>query len=114
MSVDSETTPAVVPGGGLPSKNVTPENPEPPVGAVKAIPTKKEPPPETPQSIRLRVYVILSVWAVVILVGLPIWWWTTAIHRANLPLDDMMNWAEGRVMLHIPVSSILKLTSVGM
>lgn len=75
----------------------SPTNVDPPQNAVSAIPTKKEPPPETPAAIRLRVYVILSFWAIIVIVGLPIWWWTTAIYRADLPLDQMMDWAEGRV-----------------
>ena len=69
----------------------------PGANAVTAAPKKREPPPETPGSIRLRYYVILSFWAFVILVGLPIWWWTTTIYRASLPIDQMMDWAEGRV-----------------
>jgi hypothetical protein len=95
MPVDQKTTPAVVGDPALSVKNVTSE--KPPADAVLAIQQKKEPPPETPEAIRLRLYVILSFWAIVILVGLPIWWWTTAIYRANLPLDQMMDWAEGRV-----------------
>ena len=73
------------------------DNEEPPAAAVATISRKKNPPPEKPQSIRIRLYVILSFWAIVLLFGLPIWWWTTAIYRANLPLDAMMDWADGRV-----------------
>lgn len=39
---------------------------------------------------------ILSFWLIVALLGLPIWWYTTTIYRANLPLDDMMEWADGK------------------
>ncbi|TVY92362.1 GPI transamidase component-like protein [Lachnellula willkommii] len=67
-----------------------------PANAVSVAPKKKEPPPETPESIRLRVFVILSFWAIVLFLGLPIWWRTTAIYRAKLPLDQMMDWADGR------------------
>ena len=68
-----------------------------PANAVSAAQKKKEPPPESPESIRQRIYVILSFWAIIITIGLPIWWKTTAIYRANLPLDQMMDWADGRV-----------------
>jgi hypothetical protein len=58
---------------------------------------KKEPPPEKPADIRARFLVFFSFWAIVLFLGLPIWWKTTAIYRAKLPLDQMMDWAEGRV-----------------
>ena len=58
---------------------------------------KKEPPPEKPEDMRQRSYVILSFWLIVVLLGLPIWWATTTIYRANLPLDQMMEWADGKV-----------------
>jgi phosphatidylinositol glycan class S len=70
-----------------------------PANAVSAAPKKKEPPPESPDSIRQRIYVVLSFWAIIIIIGLPIWWKTTAIYRASLPLDQMMDWADGRVHL---------------
>ena len=60
---------------------------------------QKEPPPETPNSIKTRGLVILSFWAVVILLGLPVWIWTTSIHRASLPLQDMLDWADGKVLV---------------
>ncbi|KAL5353140.1 GPI transamidase component [Pseudogymnoascus australis] len=69
---------------------------EAPAAAVAAIPKNKGPPPEKPRSIRIRLYVIVSFWAIVLFLGLPIWWWTTAIYRADLPLDVMMDWADGR------------------
>ncbi len=67
-----------------------------PANAVSAY-KKKEPPPESPASIKLRSLVILSFWAIIIAVGVPIWWKTTTIYRASLPLDQMMDWADGRV-----------------
>ncbi len=70
---------------------------EAPAAAVSAIPKKKGPPPEKPENIRIRLYVIAAFWAIVLFIGLPIWWWTTAIYRADLPLDAMMDWADGRV-----------------
>lgn len=58
---------------------------------------KKRPPPELPESIRIRSLVVLSFWAVVVFLGLPIWWRTTSIYRARLPLHEMMEWADGKV-----------------
>jgi phosphatidylinositol glycan class S len=69
-----------------------------PANAVTVAPKKKDPPPESLESIRLRRWVILSFWAIIIIVGLPIWWKTTTIYRASLPLDQMMDWADGRVL----------------
>ncbi|EJT72952.1 hypothetical protein GGTG_09803 [Gaeumannomyces tritici R3-111a-1] len=57
---------------------------------------RKEPPPEKPADARRRTHVVLSFWALILTFGLPIWWHTTSIYRANLPLNDMMDWAEGR------------------
>lgn len=61
---------------------------------------KKQPPPESTEAIRVRQSVILSFWAIVIILGIPIWLWTTSIHRARLPLQEMVDWAEGRVILY--------------
>ena len=58
---------------------------------------KKQPPPESSHSIRSRAFVIFSFWAVVVFLGLPTWWWTTSIHRARLPLEVMLDWADGKV-----------------
>ncbi|KAJ2896466.1 GPI transamidase component PIG-S [Zalerion maritima] len=66
----------------------------PPSTAVSAAPSRKEPPPEEPHDVRRRSYVILSFWLIVLLLGLPIWWHTTAIYRASLPLDEMGEWAD--------------------
>lgn len=68
-----------------------------PANAVNVASKKKEPPAEKPEEIRIRSFVLLSFWAIIIFLGLPIWWRTTTIYRANLPLDQMMDWAEGRV-----------------
>ncbi|KAH6675424.1 phosphatidylinositol-glycan biosynthesis class S protein [Halenospora varia] len=67
-----------------------------PANAVSAAPKKKEPPPETPESIRLRILVIFSFWVIILALGVPIWWRTTIIYRARLPLDQMMDWADER------------------
>ncbi|KAL8732126.1 MAG: hypothetical protein Q9181_004053 [Wetmoreana brouardii] len=58
--------------------------------------SRPQPPPESGDSIRVRQLVILSFWAIVVFLGLPIWWWTTSIHRARLPLHEMMDWAKGK------------------
>jgi phosphatidylinositol glycan class S len=58
---------------------------------------RKQPPPEKPADVRRRTLVIVSFWLIVLCLGLPIWWQTTTIYRAKLPLDDMLDWADGRV-----------------
>ena len=63
----------------------------------RTISFKRRPPPETVESIRVRSLVIGSFWVVVIFLGLPIWWWTTSIYRASLPLHEMLEWADGKV-----------------
>lgn len=57
----------------------------------------KRPPPETPENVWLRQRVVTSFWIVVILLGVPVWLWTTSIPRSGLPLEDMQAWADGRV-----------------
>ncbi|KAL2114911.1 hypothetical protein VTJ04DRAFT_10574 [Mycothermus thermophilus] len=57
---------------------------------------KKEPPPEKPSDVRRRSYIILSFWLIVLLLGLPIWWKTTTIYRADLPLQEMLDWSDGK------------------
>jgi GPI-anchor transamidase subunit S len=59
--------------------------------------TRKQPPPEKTSDVRRRTYIILSFWLIVLLLGLPIWWETTTIYRANLPLSEMLDWADGKV-----------------
>ncbi|KAF2275955.1 GPI transamidase component PIG-S [Westerdykella ornata] len=59
--------------------------------------SKVNPPPETKESVWLRRSVILSFWLVAVLLGLPVWWKTTAIYRAELPLQTMTDWADGKV-----------------
>jgi phosphatidylinositol glycan class S len=54
-------------------------------------------PAEKKDAVWTRTKVILSFWAVIIFLGLPVWWKTTSIYRASLPLGEMMSWAEGRV-----------------
>ena len=59
--------------------------------------TASKPPPESPEGVRVRSLVIFSFWAVVVFLGLPVWWWTTSIYRARLPLRQMTDWADGKV-----------------
>ncbi|PFH62685.1 hypothetical protein XA68_12556 [Ophiocordyceps unilateralis] len=56
----------------------------------------KQPPPEKPSDSRKRFHIVLSFWFIVVVLGLPIWWRTTTIYRAKLPLDRMLQWAEGK------------------
>ncbi|KAF5519469.1 GPI transamidase component GPI17 [Colletotrichum aenigma] len=58
--------------------------------------SRKAPPPEKPSDVSRRSLVILSFWAIVLFLGLPIWWMTTTIYRANLPLSGMADWADGK------------------
>ncbi|KAI1845508.1 hypothetical protein JX266_008366 [Neoarthrinium moseri] len=73
------------------SADNAPTAPEPAVGA-----TRKEPPPEKPSDTRRRSWVVTSFWIIVLFLGLPIWWHTTSIYRANLPLDRMLEWSDGK------------------
>ncbi|MCJ1243860.1 GPI transamidase component [Trapelia coarctata] len=56
----------------------------------------KTPPPEPAKDIHVRSLVIFAFWAIVIFLGLPVWWWTTSIHRSRLPLQEMLEWADGK------------------
>jgi len=62
-------------------------------------PAVKKPPPEPAKDIHVRSFVIFVFWAIVIFLGLPVWWWTTSIHRSRLPLQEMLEWADGKVSL---------------
>ncbi|KAI1764704.1 phosphatidylinositol-glycan biosynthesis class S protein [Hypoxylon sp. FL1150] len=57
---------------------------------------RKLPPPEKPEDITRRSLVVVSFWIIVLFVGLPIWWKTTTIYRAELPLNQMVDWADGK------------------
>ncbi|KAI1174814.1 phosphatidylinositol-glycan biosynthesis class S protein [Nemania sp. FL0916] len=74
-------------GGGLTA---------PDAGSTTTKPKLKPPPPENPSHISRRSLIIASFWLVVLCLGVPIWWQTTAIYRANLPLEQMTNWADGK------------------
>jgi phosphatidylinositol glycan class S len=64
----------------------------------EAVSAVKKPPPEDPRETNLRSLVLLSFWVIVIFFGLPVWWWTTSIHRSRLPLSEMQDWADGKVI----------------
>ena len=83
--------------GSLGDKNIADSSSDAPANAVTAAPLRKDPPPEKPESVRMRTLVVFSFWSIVLLLGLPIWWKTTNIYRAPLPLNQMTDWAEGRV-----------------
>lgn len=70
----------------------------------------KKPPPESAEGIRVRGLVIFSFWATVIFLGLPVWLWTTSIHRARLPLQEMLDWADSKVRVSRVLFSYTLLT----
>lgn len=77
--------------------------------------TTKKPPPENAEGIRVRTLVIFSFWAIVIFLGLPVWLWTTSIHRARLPLQEMLDWADGKVRIsHVPFYTLLTILIIGL
>ena len=69
---------------------------EPSTRVVDIVTALRQPPPEPRAAIWTRRFTIASFWAVAILLGLPIWWKTTTIHRASLPLQAMNAWADGK------------------
>ncbi|KAL4885979.1 phosphatidylinositol-glycan biosynthesis class S protein-domain-containing protein [Aspergillus karnatakaensis] len=54
------------------------------------------PPPEKSSAIQTRSKVVAAFWAVILFLGLPIWWKTTSIYRAELPVQEMQDWAGGK------------------
>jgi hypothetical protein len=61
---------------------------------------RKRAPPEKPEARNLRTKIVLSFWAVVLLLGLPTWLKTTQIYRADLPLESMFALSDGQVDPH--------------
>ena len=61
---------------------------------------RKMPPPEKPEASQLRRTIVLSFWAVIVFLGIPMWWQTTSIYRAKLPIQEMLSWSEGQVSLN--------------
>src|SRR5437762_1686234 len=58
----------------------------------KVATAKRQPPPEAEAQILTRRLVIAAFWAVALFLGLPIWWRTTSVYRAYLPLEAMLEW----------------------
>ena len=68
--------------------------------------TKKVEPSNLPQNehtsaltraeLHTRGHIVLSFWVVVLVLGLPLWYLTTSIYRAPLPLSQMTAWSEGK------------------
>lgn len=69
------------------------------INVVQAFASKKLPPPEKQSAVWTRRLVVVSFWIIVLCLGLPIWWTTTRIYRAKLPLQVMTDWADGKVGL---------------
>ncbi|CAG9859113.1 unnamed protein product [Phyllotreta striolata] len=46
---------------------------------------------ENDEELIFRIYSIISFFVVLIVIGLPIWWYTTRVYRATLPLTQMEN-----------------------
>ncbi|ORY10683.1 GPI transamidase component PIG-S [Clohesyomyces aquaticus] len=84
--VDALSTPTRAPDGSETAAN-----------AAEGAPARRQPPPESNESMWTRRAVIFSFWAVVVFLGLPVWWKTTAIYRADLPLQAMTDWADGKI-----------------
>ncbi|KAJ8612466.1 hypothetical protein MRB53_037395 [Persea americana] len=66
------------------------------IGPATAV-ARKLPPPEPAAAHWTRIYTIASFWLVVVLLGVPLWHKTTSIYRAELPLQLVREWAEGKV-----------------
>ncbi|THX46526.1 hypothetical protein D6D06_10054 [Aureobasidium pullulans] len=77
-------------------------------GIVHAALSRKQPPPESPDGIKTRRWIIFCFWAIAGLLGLPIWYATTTVPRAALPLESMDAWASGQTCkLEFPVHLVL-------
>lgn len=75
------------------------ESPQDSASQVDQPSVNRAPPPETPAALQTRFRVIAAFWAVIIFFGFPIWWKTTSIYRASLPIAEMVDWADGKVRL---------------
>ncbi|RHZ83249.1 hypothetical protein Glove_99g319 [Diversispora epigaea] len=53
---------------------------------------------------KIRRLIMLSIW-VIILIGLPLWWKTTEIYRAQLPFAEIEEWSKKREKLDIKFST---------
>ncbi|KAL1966401.1 hypothetical protein VTN77DRAFT_4543 [Rasamsonia byssochlamydoides] len=70
-------------------------------------------PPEKPEAVWTRTKVILAFWSVILFLGLPMWWKTTSIYRARLPLQEMIDWADGKACRPVfPLEIVLRTPSM--
>lgn len=58
---------------------------------------RKRPSLEKPEAASLRTKIVFSFWAIILCIGVPVWYQTTSIYRATLPLQEMLNWADSAV-----------------
>jgi len=72
-----------------------------PAKAVHTLLVPKVPPRESDKAIWTRRAILLSFWLIALCLGLPLWWKTTTVYRAKLPLALMNDWADGKVMATI-------------
>ncbi|EFA04314.1 GPI transamidase component PIG-S [Tribolium castaneum] len=52
--------------------------------------SQKPAPTDDPECI-YRIYNVLSYFIVLVVIGIPVWWYTTRVYRASLPLDRMFD-----------------------
>ena len=60
---------------------------------------RKKAPPEKPEAVSLRSKIVFAFWAIILCLGVPVWYQTTSIYRATLPLQEMLDWAESAVWI---------------
>ncbi|KAK2767651.1 GPI transamidase component [Arachnomyces sp. PD_36] len=100
--------------GAQPSKgtrNLSSPEDKPPMAATKA--QTGRPPPEKPETTRIKFLAMLSFWAVIVFLGLPMWWKTTSIYRARLPLEEMSDWADGKACRPVfPLQILVRAPSI--
>ena len=110
-SIESSLKPPMAPKRSAVDVKATADIELPADDAAKGSPkTHKKPPPEPPHSVASRRYILFALWATIVLVGLPVWIWTTTVHRAALPLELMNSWANGQACqlefpLHVSIES---------
>ena len=59
--------------------------------------TQRLPAPEKPEAVKTRAKVIAAFWFIIIFLGFPMWWKTTSVYRVRLPVEQMAEWAGGKV-----------------
>ncbi|KAJ5994315.1 hypothetical protein N7451_010039 [Penicillium sp. IBT 35674x] len=78
------------------AKNGDSESPKASASSNPQSSAQRVPPSETPEATQTRFRVIAAFWAVIIFLGFPIWWKTTSIYRAHLPIQEMVDWDDGK------------------